>query len=89
MVRAMKTGHDLVQAAPTGFGTGVVTQHSRGGRALSAGPAPGADGDGVAAGGLAAYDHWGDLPVLILSAVALVGRWVRQLHRGGRPVVTS
>jgi apolipoprotein N-acyltransferase len=26
------------------------------------------------------YDHWGDLPVLILSALALVAGWMRQLR---------
>jgi hypothetical protein len=26
------------------------------------------------------YDHWGDLPVLILSGVALVLGWLRQVR---------
>jgi hypothetical protein len=24
------------------------------------------------------YDHWGDLPVLVLAALALIGGWARQ-----------
>ncbi len=78
-VQAVETGRDLVQAAPTGFSAvvtqrGVVVQRSALGRrqvlfataALRRGMTP--------------YDHWGDLPVLLLSALALVAGWVRQLR---------
>ena len=30
--------------------------------------------------GMTPYDHWGDLPVLFLSALALVAGWARQLR---------
>jgi len=30
--------------------------------------------------GMTPYDHWGDLPVLILSALALAAGWARQLR---------
>jgi apolipoprotein N-acyltransferase len=80
VVQAVETGRDLVQAAPTGYSTvvtnrGVVVERSILGRrqvllatvALRRGMTP--------------YDHWGDLPVLILSAVALVAGWARQLRQ--------
>jgi apolipoprotein N-acyltransferase len=76
-VQAVETGRDLVQAAPTGYSTvvtqrGVVTARSVLGRrqvilatvALRRGMTP--------------YDHWGDLPVLVLSALALAAGWLRQ-----------
>ena len=78
-VQAVETGRDLVQAAPTGFSAvvtqrGVLVQRSALGRrqvlfdtvALRRGMTP--------------YDHWGDLPVLLVSALALVAGWVRQLR---------
>jgi len=80
VVQAVETGRDLVQAAPTGYSTvvtdrGVVVERSILGRrqvlvatvALRRGMTP--------------YDHWGDLPVLILSAVALGAGWARQLRQ--------
>jgi apolipoprotein N-acyltransferase len=83
IVQAVETGRDLVQAAPTGFSAvvtqrGVVVQRSSLGRrqvlfapvALRSGFTP--------------YDHWGDLPVLVLAAVALVAGWVRQRQRRAR-----
>jgi apolipoprotein N-acyltransferase len=79
IVQAVETGRDLVQAAPTGFSAvvnqrGVVLQRSALGRrqvlfatvALRRGFTP--------------YDHWGDLPVLVLAALALVAGWARQLR---------
>ncbi len=30
--------------------------------------------------GLTFYDHWGDLPLLVLAALALAVGWVRQLR---------
>jgi apolipoprotein N-acyltransferase len=80
VVQAVETGRDLVQAAPTGYSTvvtnrGVVVTRSTLGRrqvlmatvALRRGMTP--------------YDRWGDLPVLILSAVALAAGWARQLRQ--------
>ena len=79
VVQTIETGRDLVQAAPTGFSAvvsqrGVVVERSDLGRrqelfatvALRRGMTP--------------YDHWGDLPVLILAALELVLGWARQLH---------
>ena len=79
IVQSVETGRDLVQAAPTGFSAvvtqrGVIVQRSALGRrqvlfatvALRRGFTP--------------YDHWGDLPVLVLAALALAAGWVRQLR---------
>ena len=79
IVQAVQTGRDLVQASPTGFSAavtnrGVVVERSDLGRrqlltvtvALRSGMTP--------------YDHWGDLPVLIGAALALVAGWLRQLR---------
>jgi apolipoprotein N-acyltransferase len=77
VVQAIQTGRDLVQAAPTGYSTvvtqrGVVVERSVLGRrqVLTATVA--------LRRGMTPYDHWGDLPVLILSALALVAGWARQ-----------
>ncbi|HEX3333271.1 MAG TPA: apolipoprotein N-acyltransferase [Acidimicrobiales bacterium] len=79
VVQAVETGRDLVQAAPTGFTTvvtprGVVVQRSVLGdrQVLTATVA--------LRRGMTPYDHWGDLPVLILSALALGAGWARQLR---------
>jgi len=78
-VQAVQTGRDLVQAAPTGYSTvvtqrGVVVDRSVLGRrqVLTATVA--------LRRGMTPYDHWGDLPVLILSALALAAGWARQLR---------
>jgi apolipoprotein N-acyltransferase len=75
-VQAVETGRDLVQAAPTGYSTvvnqrGEVLQRSILGRrqiltatvSLRRGFTP--------------YDHWGDLPVLVLAALSLLVGWQR------------
>jgi apolipoprotein N-acyltransferase len=79
VVQAIQTGRDLVQAAPTGYSTvvtqrGVVVDRSVLGRpqVLTATVA--------LRRGMTPYDHWGDLPALIISALALVGGWARQLR---------
>ena len=79
IVQAVETGRDLVQAAPTGFSAvvtqrGVVLQRSALGRrqVLFATVA--------LRRGLTLYDHWGDLPLLALAALALAVGWVRQLR---------
>jgi apolipoprotein N-acyltransferase len=76
-VQAVQTGRDLVQAAPTGFSAavtqrGVVVERSVLGarQVLTATVA--------LRRGMTPYDHWGDLPVLLLSAVALAAGWLRQ-----------
>ena len=79
IVQSVESGRDLVQAAPTGFSAvvtqrGVVTERSTLGRrqvlvaavALRRGFTP--------------YDHWGDLPVLVLAVLALAAGWARQLR---------
>jgi apolipoprotein N-acyltransferase len=78
VVQAVQTGRDLVQAAPTGYSTvvtqrGVVVDRSILGRrqVLTATVA--------LRRGMTPYDHLGDLPVLILSALALGAGWARQL----------
>ncbi len=79
VVQAVETGRDLVQSAPTGYSTvvtqrGVVLGRSTLGRrqVLTATVS--------LRRGMTPYDHWGDLPVLILAALALVGGWARQLR---------
>ncbi len=79
IVQAVETGRDLVQAAPTGYSAvvtqrGVVMERSVLGKrqVLAASVA--------LRRGMTPYDHWGDLPVLILSAVALVAGWTRQVR---------
>jgi apolipoprotein N-acyltransferase len=82
VIQAVETGRDLVQAAPTGYSTvvthrGVVQQRSLLGRrqvlyatvSLRRGFTP--------------YDHWGDLPVLLVSIAAAVLGWL--LHRRRAP----
>jgi apolipoprotein N-acyltransferase len=81
VVQAVQTGRDLVLAAPTGYSAvvtqrGVVVQRSTlGARQILAATV-------ALRRGLTVYDHWGDLPVLILSAIALAAGWARQLTRG-------
>ena len=79
VVQAVETGRDLVQSAPTGYSTvvtqrGVVLDRSVLGRpqVLTATVA--------LRRGMTPYDHWGDLPVLVLAALALGAGWLRQLR---------
>ena len=75
-VQAVEEGRDLVQAAPTGFSAvvdnqGNVLQRSVLGRrqVLLA--------TVDLRTGRTLYGRWGDLPVLALSALALVAGWLR------------
>jgi apolipoprotein N-acyltransferase len=78
-VQAVETGRALVQAAPTGYSAvvsprGVVVERSVLGarQALTATV-------GLRRG-MTPYDHWGDLPVLLVAALALAAGWAR--HSG-------
>ena len=79
IIQAVETGRDLVQAAPTGFSAvvtqrGVVLQRSSLGRRQVLLATVGLRR------GFTPYDHWGDLPVLVLAVLALIAGWGRQLH---------
>jgi apolipoprotein N-acyltransferase len=80
VVQAVETGRDLVQAAPTGFST-VVTQRGVVVGRSTLGHRQVLTATVALRRGLTPYDHWGDLPVLIASAAAVVGGWMRQLRR--------
>ena len=80
IVQAVETGRDLVQAAPTGLQRGGDPTRRR---RRSAAPSAGARCSSATVAlrrGLTPYDHWGDLPVLVLAALALVAGWARQLR---------
>jgi apolipoprotein N-acyltransferase len=85
-VQAVETGRDLVQAAPTGYSTVV----DRNGRVLQRSVL---DQPRVLTArvplynGFTPYDHWGDLPVLVAGAGALLAGWgrARRSRRSERP----
>jgi apolipoprotein N-acyltransferase len=79
VVQTIETGRDLVQAAPTGF-SAVVTQRGVVVERSDLGKRQELFATVALRRGMTPYDHWGDLPVLILSALALVFGWVRQLR---------
>jgi apolipoprotein N-acyltransferase len=79
VVQTIETGRDLVQAAPTGF-SAVVTQRGVVVERSDLGKRQELFATVALRRGLTPYDHWGDLPVLILSALALVLGWFRQLR---------
>jgi apolipoprotein N-acyltransferase len=81
-VQAVETGRSVVQASPTGYSS-VVDQRGRilqrstlGRRQLLTGTVP-------LRRGFTPYDHLGDLPFLVLAAVALMAGWAHQ-RRGAR-----
>lgn len=78
-VQAVETGRDLVQASPTGF-SAVVTQRGVVVARSTLGKRQAIFATVALRRGLTPYDHWGDLPVLILSALALALGWLRQLY---------
>ena len=85
-IQAVETGRDLVQAAPTGF-SAVVTQRGVVVERSSLGRRQVLTATVSLRRGFTPYDHWGDLPVLVLAVVALALGWVHQWRadRGGRP----
>jgi apolipoprotein N-acyltransferase len=80
-IQAVETGRDLVQCAATGYSS-VVDQR---GKVLQR---SGLDRRQVLTAtvalrrGFTPYDHWGDLPVLVLAAVALGAGWGRSRWSG-------
>jgi len=76
-VQAVQTGRDLVQAAPTGF-SAVVTQRGVVVERSVLGARQVLTATVALRRGLTPYDHWGDLPVLLLAAVSLAAGWLRQ-----------
>ncbi len=78
-VQAVETGRDLVQAAPTGF-SAVVTNRGAVVERSGLGNRQVLMATVALRRGMTPYDHWGDLPVLILAAVALAAGWARQLR---------
>jgi apolipoprotein N-acyltransferase len=82
-IQAIQTGRDLVQAAPTGY-TAVVTQRGVVVRRSVLGRREVVAATVALRDGMTPYDHWGDLPILLLAAAALAVGWVRQ--RGSRTV---
>jgi apolipoprotein N-acyltransferase len=79
VVQTIATGRDLVQAAPTGF-SAVVTQRGIVVERSDLGKRQELFATVALRRGMTPYDHGGDLPVLILSALALALGWVRQLR---------
>ncbi len=78
-IQAVETGRDLVQVAPTGYSTvvtpqGTVLQRSvLSRRQVLSATVP-------LRRGFTPYDHWGDLPVLLLALGALLVGWRRQVR---------
>jgi apolipoprotein N-acyltransferase len=76
-IQAVQTGRDLVQAAPTGY-TAVVTQRGVVIRRSILGRRQVVTATVALRHGMTPYDHWGDLPTLVLAAAALASGWLRQ-----------
>lgn len=74
-IQAVETGRDLVQAAPTGF-SAVVTQRGVVVERSSLGSRQVVTATVALRRGFTPYDHWGDLPVLVLALVTLAMGWV-------------
>jgi apolipoprotein N-acyltransferase len=79
IVQAVETGRDLVQAAPTGF-SAVVTQRGVVLQRSALGQRQVLFATVALRRGFTLYDHWGDLPVLAVAALALIAGWARQLQ---------
>jgi apolipoprotein N-acyltransferase len=79
VVQTIETGRDLVQAAPTGF-SAVVTQRGVVVERSDLGKRQELFATVTLRRGMTPYDHWGDLPVLIISGLALALGWFRQLR---------
>jgi apolipoprotein N-acyltransferase len=79
-IQAVETGRDVIQIAPTGYSSvvtqrGVVLQRSvLGRRQVLLATVP-------LRRGFTIYDHLGDMPFLLLAALALLAGWSRQPRR--------
>jgi len=73
----VQTGRDLVQAAPTGF-SAIVTQRGMVTARSALGTREVITGTVALRTGLTPYDHWGDLPVVLLAVLAVAAGWLRQ-----------
>jgi apolipoprotein N-acyltransferase len=79
-VQAVETGRELVQAAPTGYST-VVDQRGRVLQRSVLSRRQVLTALVQLHRGFTPYDHWGDLPVLVLAAGALAAGWIGQRRR--------
>ena len=76
-IQAVETGRDLVQAAPTGF-SAVVTQRGSVVERSVLGARQVLTATVALRRGMTPYDHWGDLPVVLLAVLAVAAGWLRQ-----------
>jgi len=76
-IQAVETGRDLVQAAPTGF-SAVVTQRGAVVERSVLGERQVLTATVALRRGMTPYDHWGDLPVVLLAVLAVAVGWLRQ-----------
>src|SRR5262249_21681317 len=87
-LRAIETGRDVVQAAPTGFS--ALIDHN--GRVLAR---SNLGAEAVLAetmalrGGWTPYVRWGDAPVLLAAAAALIAAWALERRRVREPVLAE
>jgi apolipoprotein N-acyltransferase len=79
IVQSVETGRDLIQAAPTGF-SAVVTQRGVVLLRSALGQRQVLFATIALRRGFTPYDHWGDLPVLVLAGLALLTGWGRALR---------
>ncbi len=77
-----------MQAAPTGY-TAVVTQRGVVVRRSVLGRRQVVTATVALRNGMTPYDRWGDLPVLVLAAGALVAGWLRQARSSAANPVSA
>ncbi len=80
-IQAVETGRDLVQASPTGF-SAVVTQRGVVVERSDLGTRQVLTATVALRRGFTPYDHWGDLPVLVLALLVLAAGWIHQRRHG-------